>query len=120
MQPDLWQSGPFPWAIPTANMSVMSSGDLLHVVTNDNISATRRRFGQVLIWGTAAILVAMAVAQTLQAMGRVDLGFGNWRPTLYAYITWSVALCWGQVLIRGEQGKRTLFVLPAALFVYSR
>jgi multiple sugar transport system permease protein len=100
-------------------MSVMSSGDLLHVVTNDNISAARRRAGQILIWGSAALLAAIAVAQTLQAMGRIDLGFVNWRPTLYAYITWSVALCWGQVLIRGEQGKRTLFVLPAALFVIS-
>jgi multiple sugar transport system permease protein len=28
-----------------------------------------------------------------------------------------VALCWGQVLVRGEAGKRVLFVLPAALFV---
>ncbi len=100
-------------------MSVMSSGDLLHVVTNDNISAQRRRFGHVLIWGSAAVLVAVAIAQTLHARGSVDLGFVNWRPTLYAYITWSVALCWGQVSIRGEQGKRTLFVLPAALFVIS-
>jgi multiple sugar transport system permease protein len=29
------------------------------------------------------------------------------------------ALCWGQVLQHGEHGKRTLFVLPAALFVIS-
>jgi multiple sugar transport system permease protein len=30
---------------------------------------------------------------------------------------WAVCLCIGQVLTRGEQGKRTLFILPAALFV---
>ena len=29
---------------------------------------------------------------------------------------WAVALGGGQVLIRGEAGKRALFVLPAALF----
>ena len=44
-------------------------------------------------------------------------GFSNWRPTLYAYCLWAICLCWGQVLMRGEHGKRTLFVLPAALFV---
>ncbi|MEM6383626.1 MAG: sugar ABC transporter permease [Pseudomonadota bacterium] len=43
----------------------------------------------------------------------------NWRPTLYAYVLWAICLCVGQVLIRGEQGKRVLFVLPATLFVVS-
>ena len=32
---------------------------------------------------------------------------------------WLVCLCWSQVLVRGEQGKRTLFILPAVLFVGS-
>ena len=72
-----------------------------------------------MIWGTAAILLATALAQFLQMEGQSDFGFTNWRPTLYAYILWAIALCWGQVLTRGEQGKRVLFVLPAALFVIS-
>jgi multiple sugar transport system permease protein len=97
----------------------MAIGDLLHVVTNDDISDSRRRLGQGVIWGSAALLVIVAAAQALQAMGQVEFGFTNWRPTLYAYVLWSGCLCWGQVLIRGEQGKRTLFVLPAALFVIS-
>jgi len=97
----------------------MSTGDLLHVVTNDNIPPARKRLGQGLIWGSAALLLAVAAAQLLQSLGRADFGFGNWRPTLYAYVLWSVCLCAGQVLIRGEHGKRTLFVLPAALFVVS-
>ncbi len=95
------------------------AGDLLHVVTNDNISGQRRMFGHVLIWGAAGVLVTVAMMQTLQVAGRADFGFANWRPTLYAYIGWAIALCWGQVLIRGEHGKRSLFVLPAALFVIS-
>mgnify|MGYP003513420839 FL=1 len=97
----------------------MSTGDLLHIVTNDDISVNRRRTGQGLIWGSAAVLAIVAIMQGLQAMGRADFGFASWRPTLYAYILWATCMCWGQVLIRGEQGKRALFVLPAALFVIS-
>ncbi len=100
-------------------MLVMSEGDLLHVVTNDNISPARRMLGQGLIWGSAALLAGLGCAQMLQALGQHDFGFQNWRPTLYAYVLWSVCLCAGQVLIHGERGKRTLFVLPAALFVVS-
>jgi multiple sugar transport system permease protein len=98
---------------------VSSEGDLLHVVTNDNISAGRKAFGRAIIWGSAAVMGLVALMQTLQSAGQADFGFTNWRPTLYAYVVWAVCLCWAQVLIRGEHGKRTLFVLPAALFVVS-
>lgn len=94
-------------------------GDLLHVVTADDIPPSRVALGRALIWGSAGLLAVVATLQTLQVSGRLDLGFTNWRPTLYAYITWAVALCWAQILIRGEQGKRVLFVLPAVLFVVS-
>lgn len=97
----------------------MSTGDLLHVVTSDSLSSGRKTFGRAIIWGSAGLLALVIVLQTMQATGASDFGFVNWRPTLYAYCTWAVALCWGQVLIRGEQGKRVLFVLPAALFVIS-
>jgi multiple sugar transport system permease protein len=49
-------------------------------------------------------------------MGVTSVGFDNWRPLLYAYLLWGVALGVAQVLIRGEDGKRALFVLPAILF----
>jgi multiple sugar transport system permease protein len=94
-------------------------GDLLHVVTPDDLSPARVRFGRAIVWGSAAILAAVATAQTLQALGGRSLGFEDWRPTLYAYLLWATCLCWGQVLIHGEQGKRRLFVLPAVLFVVS-
>ena len=96
-----------------------TQGDLLHVVTNDNISARRRTFGRAVVLGSVGVLLLVALLQTLHATGRLNLGFTNWRPTLYAYILMSVCLCWGQVLMRGEQGKRVLFVLPAVLFVLS-
>ncbi len=94
-------------------------GDLLHVVTADNISVARRRAGQALIWGSAGIMALVALSQVLQTTGTRDFGFETWRPTLYAYAFWSACLCAGQVITRGEQGKRVLFVLPAALFVLS-
>lgn len=97
----------------------MSSGEFLHVVTTDDISPARRRFGRALIWAAAGLLVLVALLQVLQLNGAVDLGLQNWRPTLYAYVLWSACLCWGQVLLYGERGKRVLFVLPAALFVVS-
>lgn len=95
------------------------SGDLLHVVTNDDISDARRRFGRMIVWGSAALMVVVAAAQAIQASGSTDFGFASWRPTLYAYVFWASCLCWSQVLVHGEKGKRTLFVLPAALFVVS-
>jgi multiple sugar transport system permease protein len=98
---------------------VTSETEYLHVVTADNISDGRRLLGKSLIWGSAAILGLMIVLQLLDQMGRIDLGFATWRPTLYAYLLWATCLCWAQVLLHGERGKRTLFVLPAALFVVS-
>ena len=44
-------------------------------------------------------------------------GFANWRPVLYAYVLWSIALGAGLILSRGEAGHRALFVLPAVLFI---
>jgi multiple sugar transport system permease protein len=97
----------------------VSNGDLIHVVSHQDISASRRRAGRILIRGSFVLLLLVLGAQALQVLGVVDLGFTNWQPTLLAWILWCVSLCVGQVLIRGEQGKRILFVLPAALFVVS-
>lgn len=96
-----------------------TEGDLLHVVTADEISDRRRQFGKAIVWGSAALMFVVAFFQTADLNGWMDLGFETWRPTLYAYVLWGICLCWSQVLIRGEHGKRTLFVLPAALFVIS-
>lgn len=95
----------------------MSEGDLLHVVTADDISDRRRSLGKALIWGSFTILVATFVWCFLAQTGRVGDGLDNWRPALYAYLLWATCLCFAQIVLHGEQGKRTLFILPATLFV---
>ncbi|WP_295311618.1 sugar ABC transporter permease [Roseobacter sp.] len=96
-----------------------TEGDLLHTVTADNISEARQRTGRWMVRASAALVVLLAVFQFAHETGRTDIGFATWRPVLYAYMLWATALCAAQVIINGEKGKRTLFVLPAALFVIS-
>ena len=96
-----------------------AEGDYLHVVTADDVPGRRRTTGHLLIWGSAAVLGLVIVAQLLDHHEVANLGFDNWRPTLYAYLLWATCLCFSQVLLYGERGKRTLFVMPAALFVAS-
>ena len=69
-----------------------SAGDLLHVVTNDSISAGRKSFGRAIIWGSAGLLALVAALQLVQVLGWQDLGFQTWRPTLYAYVLWAICL----------------------------
>ena len=84
----------------------------LHVVSPSEIGSQRRGLGRALVWGGLALFLAVAAAQSLGL-----LGWSNWRPTLYAFCVFATLLCIGQVVLRGEHGKRALFVLPAALFV---
>jgi multiple sugar transport system permease protein len=86
-------------------------------VARDDITPERRRLGRLMVRATATLLVLVAVLQTLDSAGWLDLPFRTWRPTLYVFVLWAVALCWGNVIMNGEHGKRALFVLPAALFV---
>ena len=97
----------------------MSLGDRLHVVTRDDISPARRRLGRAVAWGTFALFAALALTQTAHVLGWTTAGFATWQPVLYPYLLWLVALCWSRVLVGGEQGKRALFIMPAALFVVS-
>jgi multiple sugar transport system permease protein len=96
-----------------------TDGDLHHTVTADDISPERIRLGKTLVRATAGLVVALAFVQFLHETQRIEFGFETWRPILYAYLLWGTALCYAQVLIHGEKGKRSLFVLPAVLFVVS-
>jgi len=94
-----------------------ANGDLLHVVTTDDISPRRELIGRVMVWGSAAVLALSFVVLYLAQNGAISLSFETWRPVLYAYLFWATCLCISQVVRRGEQGKRVLFILPGVLFV---
>jgi multiple sugar transport system permease protein len=64
----------------------------------------------------SAFFVVVAALQLCGALGLISISFGNWRPTLFAFLLWGVALGVSQVLKYGDFGKQTLFVLPALLF----
>ncbi len=79
-------------------------------------AARRAVLGRRLFRGASALLALVVVVQILSATGVVPLDLPSWQPTLFAYLAWSVALGVSQVLVRGEQGRRALFLLPALLF----
>jgi multiple sugar transport system permease protein len=83
------------------------------------ITDGRKNFGRGLIVLASLGLLAVLLVQILYATGATAIGFPNWRPVLYAYLVWAVALGAGLVLTRGESGQRALFLLPALLFTIS-
>ena len=90
---------------------------LLHVVTSDDITPARVWWGWLLVWGSAAVMGLAFLVLGLAETGVIGYEFPTWRPALYAYLIWATCLCIPQVVRHGEQGKRTLFLLPAVLFV---
>jgi multiple sugar transport system permease protein len=84
--------------------------------------APRRNLARRKLAGRALIAIAslggllVLLLQILHTTGTIGAGFTNWRPILYAYLVWSIALGVGQVMIHGERGQRALFLLPAVLF----
>ena len=88
-------------------------------VPKDGATNQRRNIGLAIIVATTAALVLITLYQILFVLDVLDSGFGNWRPILYAYIVWAAGLCIGVVLVKGERGRRALFLLPALLFTLS-
>ncbi len=97
-------------------MSAPVAGEPQQHAASDPIRAGRTQWGRALVLVATLALAAVILIQFLQATGRIEAGFDNWRPVLYAYFVWGVALGVGQVLKRGEAGWRALFLLPAVLF----
>ena len=85
-------------------------------VGSDHFLAGREKTGRRIVRLASLLLLAVLLFQILHEAGAIAAGFETWRPILYAYLIWSVALGLSQVMIRGELGFRALFVLPAVLF----
>ena len=92
----------------------MSSGRI--EVVQEEVVPGRPQLGKWVFRLASALLVAVAALQIADSAGGLALGFASWRPTMYAFLLWGVALGASQVLQYGEAGKQTLFVLPALLF----
>ena len=97
-------------------MTVVPNASANSDLIGDPIPAGRKTAGWAVIGAATALLLLVILLQSLDAAGVTAIGFETWRPTIYAYLVWAVALGAGQVMIRGEPGQRALFVLPAALF----
>lgn len=85
-------------------------------VPDDLIPPGRKRLGWALMAVATLGLLATILVQVLYKSEVDTIGFETWRPVVYAYVLWGVALGIGQVLTRGEDGQRALFLLPALLF----
>lgn len=75
----------------------------------------RVALGRNFIRLSSILVVALVAGQFLKTIGVSSLGFSNWRPIAIALLGWSVCLCIGIVLSRGQRGEETVFLLPAVL-----
>jgi multiple sugar transport system permease protein len=85
-------------------------------VTRRGTSTGRRNAGRLLILASTLAFALLLLVQAVDASGTVPTLFNNWRPALYGFLLWSIALGAGLVLARGERGHQALFLLPAVLF----
>jgi multiple sugar transport system permease protein len=76
----------------------------------------RKNAGRWLILFGSFGFALIVLIQILDAAGAIAIGFDNWRPALYAYVLWAVALGAGLLMTKGERGQQVLFLLPATLF----
>jgi multiple sugar transport system permease protein len=96
--------------------SLAVSGGQHHKPALQPSAITRQSSGRALVFAASLGALLILVIQILHASGTIRAGFADWRPVLYAYLFWSIAVSAGQVMIRGERGLRALFLLPAVLF----
>jgi multiple sugar transport system permease protein len=95
----------------------VTADDLDDIIPPEQVPEARRKLGRTLFMAGSAVLVVAFLVQALHSAGLTGWGFSNWRPVVYAYLLW--AICYGasQVLTRGDDGVKALFVLPAVLFI---
>ncbi len=96
---------------------VSTTDDRLYTVNTDaDIPESRKSLGRGIFWAATAFLAAVFLMQALYKSEITSFGYATWQPVLFAAVLWSIALGTSQVIIKGEAGKRLLFVLPAFIF----
>ncbi len=84
--------------------------------TGDGARHGRVGLARGVYWLATALLVGLAAIQTAYDLRLDSFGFANFRPVMYAFLFWSLALGTRQAIENGEAGQRRLFLLPALLF----
>ena len=87
-----------------------------HELASRRALVGHKKLGRALVALASLGFLLVLLIQILHATGTIAAGFADWRPILYAYLLWSIALGVGQVMVRGQRGQRALFLLPAVLF----
>ena len=100
---------------PMPSRAALSARSSAQAVTA-GVSHTRLQDGRRIIILASIGFAAVTLIQILFDSGVLSWGFENWRPVLYAYVLWGLALGVGLVRTRGGAGHKALFVLPAVLF----
>ncbi|MEZ5782473.1 MAG: sugar ABC transporter permease [Rhizobiaceae bacterium] len=98
-----------------ADQALTTSAEAAMLPT-DLIPESRKRLGRGLVWLASLVLLAVFVGQGLYKAELTSFGFDTWQPLIYFYVLWGIALGAGQVMTRGEDGYKALFLLPAVLF----
>jgi multiple sugar transport system permease protein len=91
-------------------------GEQLYSVGSPSVSANRKNIGRAVLVLASIGFAIIALIQIFYVSGLTASGFENWRPVLYGFVAWGAALGIAQVVMRGEAGRRALFLLPAVLF----
>jgi len=94
--------------------STLTGDDRLPIPSG--ISPGQKSAGRLLILAGTLLFAAALAFQLLYVTGVTTSGFATWRPVLFAYVLWALAVTFGQILIRGERGQRAAFLLPAIFF----
>jgi len=81
-----------------------------------SLRSRQKTTGRALVAASSLGALLALLIQILHTTGTIRIGFADWRPILYVYVLWAIALGTGQVMVRGERGLRALFLLPAVLF----
>src|SRR4051794_20541861 len=79
----------------------------------------RALLGRALIVVSSAATGALIVVQLAMTLGLTSVGFANWRPIALAVLIWSICLCAGLILSRGQRGQELAFLLPAVVITFA-
>jgi multiple sugar transport system permease protein len=99
----------------SANSAIASHTNAIEY-SHEAISPARKRMGSIVAWASSFALLALLGVQILYKSGHTNFGFETWQPFIYAYFIWGSLIGYAQVLSRGEEGYKALFILPAILF----